>query len=76
MPRAMHMARSASTKAAVEYDKLFDEAMICTKKKAAGLAEMGCLISSLVSHDHYPCIKIAICVYPCLLCTPFSETPT
>ena len=36
------------------------------KKKAAGLAEMGCLISSLVSHDHYPCIKIAICINLCI----------
>ena len=26
------MARSASTKAAVEYDELSDEAMLCTKK--------------------------------------------
>ena len=70
------MARSASTKAAVEYDELFDEAMICTKKRPPVCLKWGASFHHWLVMIIIPCIKIAICVYPCLLCTPFSETPT
>ena len=71
----MHMARSASTKAAVEYDELFDEAMICTKKRPPVCLKWGASFHHWLVMIIIPALKSQFVYTPLYCVLHFQKHP-